>query len=33
MTDEQTEIREQILRICSQFGDDYWLEMKRPVSP
>lgn len=26
MTDEQNDIREQILRICTQFDDDYWLE-------
>ncbi len=29
MTDEQREIRDQILRICEQFDDDYWLERDR----
>ena len=29
MSDEQKEIRENILRICAQFGDDYWLDRDR----
>ncbi len=29
MTDDQREIRVQILRICEQFDDDYWLERDR----
>ena len=29
MTDEQREIRDQILRISAQFDDDYWLERDR----
>ena len=26
---EQTEIREQVLRLCARFGDSYWLERER----
>ncbi len=29
MTEDQNEIRESILRLCAQFGDDYWLERDR----
>ena len=29
MTNEQEEIRSQILRICTQFDDDYWLQRDR----
>ncbi len=33
MTDEQKEIRDQILRICAQFDDDYWLDRDRNGLP
>ena len=29
MTPGQQEIRDQILRICAQFDDDYWLDRDR----
>src|SRR5271170_6469127 len=32
LTDAQREIREQVLRLCSRFGDDYWLERDRTAT-
>jgi acyl-CoA dehydrogenase len=32
LTDAQREIREQVLRICARFGDDYWLERDRTAT-
>ena len=29
LTPEQQEIREGVLRVCTGFGDDYWLERDR----
>ena len=29
LTADQQEIRDQILRICARFGDDYWLDRDR----
>jgi acyl-CoA dehydrogenase len=32
LTDAQREIREQVLRLCARFGDDYWLERDRTAT-
>jgi acyl-CoA dehydrogenase len=32
LTDPQREIREQVLRLCARFGDEYWLERDRTAT-
>ena len=32
LTAEQEQIREEILRLCARFGDDYWLRKEREAT-